>query len=88
MASTEIQRLTLRLLSAEGRALLNRMRMNISRTSKIAHDLSNTLIAAETMATYGDVEGIEYEPLVTKLVRELLECSEEFGRGSVKPWAG
>jgi hypothetical protein len=80
MASNYVQRLTLRLLAAEGRALLNRTRTNASKSSKAAHDLSNTLIAAETVATYGEVEGIEYEPLLSKIIRELLECAEEFGR--------
>lgn len=86
MASTEIQKLTLRLLSSEGRALLDRMRVNLSRTSKSAHDLSNTIIAADTLAVYGEVEGLDYKAILTKLVKELLECAEEFGRGSTKPW--
>lgn len=86
MSSTDIQRLTLRLLSAEGRALLSRMRANTSRSTRAAHDLSNTLIPAETFVVYGEIDGIEFEPLLAKLLKELLECAEEFGRGSTKSW--
>ena len=80
MASIEVQRVTLRLLAAEGRALLSRMRTNASKSSKAAHDLSNTLVAAETVSIYGEVEGIEYEPLLSKMIRELLDCAEELGK--------